>query len=116
MRWKITVIHLAALVALILMASVVVAGSGERASESRSDATPGDGSSDDLRVPWFEVRWFAQAGGGAGSPITAGGWSLSSTLGQVAIGRAGSLPSELCAGFWCARQQYHIYLPLVLKG
>ena len=111
MRWKTIAIRLAAALALVLMTAVMVAQSGADTAESRQDGTGGD-----PLIPQFEVVWFAQAGGGAGSPMVAGGWSVSSTLGQVAIGRAGSLPNEACAGFWCAWQPYRIYLPVVLRG
>ncbi len=116
MRWKTIAIRLAAALALVLMTSVVVAQSGAHTAESPQDARPEDGTVNDPLVPQFEVIWFTQAGGGAGSPMAAGDWSVSSTLGQVAIGRAGSLPSEVCAGFWCAWQPYEVYLPVVLRG
>jgi hypothetical protein len=116
MRWKTMAMRLAVAFALVLLACIVVAHSGARGIESGLNALPDDSTGRDPLAPQFEVRWFTQAGGGADGPLALGDWSVSSTLGQVAIGRAGSLPNRLCAGFWCAWQPYWIYLPVVLKG
>ena len=96
MRWKMTSIRFAAILILVLASSVVFAQTG-------------DG---------FDLSWNVMGGAGAGSPLTGSGFSVYSTLGQMAAGPSMAGPYELCSGFWCGAGVLRpwIYLPLVLRN
>jgi hypothetical protein len=96
MHWKMTSIRLAAILTLVLASSVVFAQTG-------------DG---------FDLSWNVVGGAGAGSPLTGSGFSVYSTLGQMATGPSMAGPYELCSGFWCGVEapRHWIYLPLVLRN
>jgi hypothetical protein len=64
------------------------------------------------------VDWEVLAGGGAPAVSGSGSVHLNATLGQTAIGLAGSTGTDLAAGFWhgLGREgSTRIYLPLVLR-
>jgi hypothetical protein len=64
------------------------------------------------------VDWEVLSGGGAPAVSGSGSVHLNATLGQTAIGLAGSTGADLVAGFWhglSAKESMQIYLPLVLR-
>jgi hypothetical protein len=65
----------------------------------------------------YSINWYVIAGGRG--PISAGGYTINSTIGQPVVGVAKDTGYELCSGFWCselAAVEYRIYLPVVLKN
>lgn len=70
----------------------------------------------------FSIDWWLVGGGGGRD--TASGVSLSSALGQWAVGSDAVNDVQLCAGFWCVvgeqgpptNFEHWVYLPLVLRN
>jgi hypothetical protein len=92
-------IALLALVALLLLASVVLA-----------DAGPIDAKA----AQSYELSWWTVDGGGSTS-VSSEGYTLSGTIGQPDAGAASGGSYTLTGGFWAWRGEYTVFLPLVLK-
>jgi hypothetical protein len=52
---------------------------------------------------------------GGGSPVRAGGVTLSGGVGQAVSGIVETGATSLCSGFWCAPPGRRVHLPEVLK-
>jgi hypothetical protein len=65
-----------------------------------------------LAVADFDLSWWLIGGG---SPVAAGGVSLSGGAGQGVAGVVNSRATALCSGFWCAPPGARVHLPVVLK-
>ena len=92
-----------ALFALLLLASVVLAQSGDGASASLSIG--------------YDLSWWTVDGGGA-TFSTGGGYALGGTVGQPDAGVLTGGDYTLGGGFWRGRAvavEYDTYLPLVLR-
>ena len=92
-----------ALYALLLLASVVLAQSG-------------DGASASLSTGYDLSRWTVDGGGATFS--TGGGYALGGTVGQPDAGVLTGGDYTLGGGFWTGRAvavEYDICLPLVLR-
>ena len=92
-----------ALFALLLLASVVLAQSGDGASASLSIG--------------YDLSWWTVDGGGA-TFSTGGDYALGGTVGQPDAGVLEGGDYSLTGGFWGGRAvavEYDICLPLVLR-
>ncbi len=65
----------------------------------------------------YRLDWFTPLTGGGGAKATSANYAVNLTIGQSAIGNAGSTTQALCLGYWCgAAVEYRLYLPLVLRN
>ena len=94
---------LVALVALLMLASLVLAR-----GQTRGSAPTGSG---------YDLAWWTVDGGGTTS-ITGGGYTLGGTAGQPDAGALAGGGYTLAGGFWGggAAAIHSVYLPLVLRN
>ncbi len=62
--------------------------------------------------PLTIARYVVAGGGDTGS---AGDFTIRATIGQATTGRVTTNDTEPCAGVWCARIRYEVFLPLVIR-
>jgi hypothetical protein len=62
----------------------------------------------------FDLSWHVLAGGGGRADSTH--YAVNGTIGQAAVGFSDSTSYGLQSGYWQNWPDYHIYLPLNLKG
>jgi len=62
----------------------------------------------------YSLAWYALAGGGG--RVASASYAMNSTVGQAAVGLSGSASYRVLSGYWQNWPDYHIFLPLILKG
>jgi hypothetical protein len=66
----------------------------------------------------YAISWWTIDNGGATTPSTGGGFSLSGTIGQSDAGKMSSGGFGLAGGFWqsgVVAGEHRLYLPVVLR-
>jgi hypothetical protein len=70
----------------------------------------------DLASGSYSINWYVIGGGGG--PISGGGYTINSTIGQPVVGASEGGNYRMETGFWggALAVEYKIYLPIVLKN
>ncbi len=66
----------------------------------------------------FDLTWHVMGAGGAGGPLSGGGFEMRSTVSQLAIGPLADGTLEIGQGYWygVGPTTFGIYLPVIFKA
>jgi hypothetical protein len=64
--------------------------------------------------PGYNLSWYVLAGGGGRS--AAAHYAMNSTVGQALVGFSDSASYGMRSGYWQNWPDYHVFLPVVVKG